>query len=110
MRSLPLIAAGCVAAMLNGGGGNVLNLVTGVDTTLTTLAETLIDVCGAGDIRPVYREDTRKIKSAGGTHLGFSPDKARETLGWAAAVPLREGLRRYVAWRDAQAGKGDATR
>ena len=94
------VAAGCVAAMQNGAGGNVLNLVTGTDTTFTELARTLLEVCGAAGVQPVYREDTRKIKSAGGTHLGFSPDKARDAIGWSAAVPLREGLRRYAAWRD----------
>jgi len=96
------VSSGCVAAMLNGAGGDVLNLVTGVDSTLTTVAETLLDVCGAKGIAPVYREDTRKIKTAGGNHLGFSPEKAKQKIGWSAAVPLREGLRRYVAWRDAK--------
>lgn len=94
------VAAGCVAAMLNGAGGDVLNCVTGVDTNLTQLAGTLIEVCGASGMRPVYREDTRKIKSAGGNHLGFSPEKAAGKIGFRAQVELREGLRRYVAWRD----------
>ncbi len=96
------VACGCIAAMLNGTGGDVLNLVTGVDTTLTNLAVILLEVCGASGLKPIYREDTRKIKSAGGNHLGFSPEKAREKIGWSAQVDLREGLRRYVAWRDAR--------
>jgi len=49
---------------------------------------------------PVYAEDVRKIKTAGGNHLGFSPEKARTKISWSAQVNLREGLRRYVAWRD----------
>ena len=98
------VASGCVAAMLNGTGGQVLNLVTGVDTTHTVLAETMLDVCGAA-LKPVYQEDTRAIRSAGGTHLGFSPAKAKTAIGWSAAVPLPEGLRRFTAWRDAQ-GEG----
>jgi UDP-glucose 4-epimerase len=94
------VASGCVAAMLNGAGGNVLNLVTGRDSTLTEVATTLLDVCGVTGVEPVYREDVRKIKTAGGNHLGFSAEKARAKISWAAQVDLREGLRRYVAWRD----------
>lgn len=97
------VAAGCVAAMLNGAGGNVLNLVTGRDSTLTEVATTLLDVCGVKGVEPVYREDVRKIKTAGGNHLGFSPAKAKEKISWSAQVDLREGLRRYVAWRDGAA-------
>ncbi len=96
------VASGCVAAMLNGTGGNVLNLVTGVDSTLTTVARTLLKVCGVTGVEPVYVADSRQIKTAGGNHLGFSPAKAKEKISWSAAVDLREGLRRYVAWRDAQ--------
>jgi UDP-glucose 4-epimerase len=96
------VASGCVAAMLNGAGGNVLNLVTGKDSTLTEVAHTLLDVCGVTGVAPVYREDVRKIKTAGGNHLGFSPDRAKEKISWSAEVNLREGLRRYVAWRDSQ--------
>ncbi len=94
------VAAGCVAAMLNGTGGDVLNLVTGVDSTLTDVAHTLLEISGATGIKPVYVADSRKIKTAGGNHLGFSPDKAKAKISWSAEVDLREGLRRYVAWRD----------
>ncbi len=97
------VASGCVAAMLNGTGGNVLNLVTGVDSTLTEVARILLDVCGVTGVEPVYATDERQIKTAGGNHLGFSPAKARDKISWAAQVDLREGLRRYVAWRDGAA-------
>lgn len=97
------VASGCVAAMLNGTGGAVLNLVTGVDSTLTEVAHTLLDVCGVTGVEPVYRADERQIKTAGGNHLGFSPEKAKEKISWSAQVNLREGLRRYVAWRDGAA-------
>lgn len=96
------VASGCIAAMLNGGGGDVLNLVTGVDTTHTDLVNTMLEVCGASHLKPVYQEDKRAIRSAGGNHLGFSPEKARSKIAWSSQVPLREGLRRYVAWREAQ--------
>jgi UDP-glucose 4-epimerase len=96
------VAAGCIAAMLRGRGGQVLNLCTGVDTTHTALVETLLQVCGATGLLPDYRADTRTVKSAGGTHLGFSPAKARREIGWEAQLDLRAGLARYIAWRNAQ--------
>jgi UDP-glucose 4-epimerase len=97
------VASGCIAAMLNGAGGEVLNLVTGVDTTHADLVRTMLEVCGATHLTPVHQEDKRAIRSAGGDHLGFGPAKTREKIGWAAQVPLREGLRRYVTWREATA-------
>lgn len=92
------IASGCIAAMLNGEGGEVLNLVTGVDTTLVELANAMIEVCGSTR-KPVFREDTRALRSAGGDHLGFSVEKTRSKIDWVSGIPLREGLGRYVAWR-----------
>ncbi|MBP0496175.1 NAD-dependent epimerase/dehydratase family protein [Pararoseomonas indoligenes] len=98
------VAAGCISAMLNGTGGEVLNLVTGEDTSHTALVDAMLEVCGATHMKPVYKEDTRTIRSAGGNHLGFSPAKTKEKIGWSAAVPLREGLSRFVTWREAQDG------
>jgi UDP-glucose 4-epimerase len=94
------VASGCLAAMQRGQGGQVFNLCTGVDTTHSTLVGMLLKLCGANTLQPDYREDTRAVKSAGGTHLGFSPAKAKREIGWEAAVDLRAGLARYIAWRD----------
>lgn len=95
------VAAGCLAAMRRGTGGQVLNLCTGVDSTLAEVVAALLEICGATHLVPEHRADTRALKSAGGTHLGFSPARARDALGWTARVDLRSGLARYVAWRDA---------
>ena len=96
------VAAGSVAAMLNGSGGDVLNLVTGHDTTHNELVSTMLEVQGATGLKPVYKSDTRTVTSAGGNHLGFSPEKAKTAIGWSAQVSLREGVQRYGAWRDRQ--------
>ncbi|WP_158747846.1 NAD(P)-dependent oxidoreductase [Acidisphaera sp. L21] len=96
------VAAGCIAAMLNGSGGDVLNLVTGHDTTHNELVRTMLDVQGATALKPIYKADTRAVKSAGGNHLGFSPEKAKRAIGWSAQVSLREGVQLYGAWRDTQ--------
>lgn len=94
------VAAGCIAAMRRGAGGQVFNLCTGVDTSLAALVGLLLEVSGSA-LAPEYRADTRAVKSAGGTHLGFSPEKAKREIGWSASVELRAGLARYLAWRDA---------
>ena len=86
------VASGCVAAMLNGDGGQVLNLVTGVDTTHTDLAHAMLEVCGASGLQPEYRADTRVIRSAGGNHLGFSTEKAHEQIGWSARRSVARGF------------------
>jgi UDP-glucose 4-epimerase len=97
------VAAGCIAAMLNGEGGQVFNLCTGVDTTHTDLVRTILEVSGS-KLEPEYREDTRAVKSAGGDHLGFSAEKAAREIGWRAQVALREGVARTIAWREKQGG------
>ena len=96
------VAGGCVAAMLKGAGGEVLNLVTGVDTSHAALAAAMLEVCGTPGLQPTFREDTRAIRSAGGDHLGFSTAKTRDCIAWSAQISLHEGLRRYITWREAQ--------
>ena len=95
------IAAGCVAAMTSDTHGLVMNLATAVEFDA--------DRGGADraegvrlDAEPEYRPDTRAVRSAGGTHLGFSRKRAETATGWAPRVPLEEGIRRYVRWLEQQ--------
>ena len=78
----------------------VVNLATGVDTTLTEVVRLVLEACGAAHLAPEYREDRRAVRSAGGTRLNFSRARAEREIGWVPRVPLAEGIRRYVAWRD----------
>jgi UDP-glucose 4-epimerase len=91
------VAAGCLAAMASDSHGNVLNLVTGVDSTLTEVVQAVLRICESR-LEPEYRPDTRAVRSAGGTHLGFSRARAEETIGWVPQFPLEEGIRRYIGW------------
>ena len=97
------IAAGCLAAMASAQHGEVMNLATGVDSSLTEVVHTVLRVCGSG-LQPEYRADARAVRSAGGTHLGFSRAKAEAVIGWAPKVSLEDGIRRYVAWCETQSG------
>jgi UDP-glucose 4-epimerase len=95
------IAAGCVAAMASDQHGLVINLATAVDSTLTDVVRAVLKVCGSR-LEPEYRPDTRAVRSAGGTHLGFSRKRAEQAIGWVPCVSLDEGIRRYVRWLEQQ--------
>lgn len=95
------IAAGCVAAMASDKHGLVMNLATGVDSSLTEVVHAVLRVCGSM-LKPEYRSDTRVVRSAGGTHLGFSRKRAETAIGWVPRVSLEEGIRRYIRWLEQQ--------
>jgi UDP-glucose 4-epimerase len=96
------IAAGCVAAMTGSTHGEVMNLATGVDSSLTDVVQTVLKVFNS-TLEPDYRPDTRTVRSAGGTHLGFSRVRAEAMLGWEPRVTLEDGIRRYVRWLEQRA-------
>ena len=98
------VAAGCLAAMVSPSSGQVMNLATGVDTTLTEVVHTVLSVSNVPGLAPEYREDRRAVRSAGGTHLGFSRAKAAREIGWVPRVPLEDGMRRYIRWRESVQG------
>lgn len=95
------IAAGCVAAMTSDKHGQVMNLATAVDSTLTAVVHAVLKVCGSS-LQPEYRPDTRVVRSAGGTHLGFGRKRAEGAIGWVPRVVLEEGIRRYIRWLEQQ--------
>lgn len=95
------IADGCVAAMTSDKHGLVMNLATAVDSTLTDVVQAVLKVCGS-TLAPEYRPDTRAVRSAGGTHLGFSRQRAESAIGWVPRVSLEEGIRRYGRWLEQQ--------
>jgi UDP-glucose 4-epimerase len=97
------VASACVLAMHSAAHGHSLNIATGVDTTATQVAETALRLCGRTDLRPQYREDRRAVRSAGGTRLGFSRDKAAREIGWEPRVNIEEGMRRLLVWQQSQA-------
>jgi UDP-glucose 4-epimerase len=97
------VAGACVLAMHSAAHGHALNIATGIDTTATQVAETALRLCGRGDLKPQYREDRRAVRSAAGTRLGFSREKAAREIGWEPKVTVEEGMRRLLAWQRTQA-------
>jgi UDP-glucose 4-epimerase len=96
------VARACVLAMHGASHGHALNVATGVDTTSTRVAEIALQVCGRQDLKPKYREDRRAVRSAAGTRLGFSREKASREIGWEPRVSIEEGMRRLIEWQKAQ--------
>jgi UDP-glucose 4-epimerase len=72
----------------------VCNIASGVETSLNELAMTLLKVMGSS-LEPEYGPE-RKVNAVRRRRADTS--KARRLLGFAAKVPLEEGLRRLVAW------------
>jgi len=93
-------AAALLAAYVSDRDGLTLNASTDVDTTLTELVGHMLDAAGRTDLTPVYREDNRAVKSYSATRLCYTNKRAGETIGWRPKVSVREGVERYMTWRD----------
>jgi dTDP-glucose 4,6-dehydratase len=80
--------------------GEVVNLATGVDVSVSEIADLVLELTG----KPAsLKEHVAERPGQVHRHLG-STDKAERLLGWRAETSLEEGLRRTVAWyRDNQA-------
>lgn len=96
------VARACVLAMHSASHGHALNVATGVDTTSSRVAEIALQLCGRQDLKPQYREDQRAVRSAAGTRLGFSREKAAREIGWEPHVSIEEGMRRLLDWQKTQ--------
>ncbi len=80
----------------------ILNIGTGVETTVNELYRRLAPL--AGVTRPARHGPPRPGEQRRSV-LDASRAKAR--LGWAPVTPLDEGLRRTLAWFRARAGEGE---
>jgi UDP-glucose 4-epimerase len=96
------VARACVAAMESDSSGQMFNISTGVDTTLTEIVCTLLDLSERKDLVPQYREDTRAVRSSSVTRLNIKRDKAERLLRWKPEVAVREGIGRLIKWRELQ--------
>jgi UDP-glucose 4-epimerase len=79
--------------------------ISGVDPITTRqLVQLVLDYCGS-DLTPDTRPDpagTLRLSTGGPFHIPH--DLAGETIGWRPEVDMREGIRRLLAWREAQDG------
>ena len=88
------IARGLMRCALAGRPGDVYNIASGVETSIRELAERINQL--TANPAPIEARPARTWDRSG-RRFG-SVEKAREQLGFAARVPLDEGLRRTIDW------------
>ncbi len=88
------IARANLAAAVSEASDVVLNVGTGVPTSLNDLARALSKVMDS-DLEPEY-QPARKVNAV--EHRAADVSRAKDLIGFEADVPLEEGLRRLVAW------------
>ena len=91
------IVEGLVACALRGEPGDVYNLASGEETTIRELAELVNRLAGG---RSTITVAPARPWDRAGRRVG-STRKSREELGFTAAIRLEEGLRRTIAWTEA---------
>jgi len=86
------LADGVVRALRPVAAGRTYNLASRETTTIRGLAEIVRD-----EVAPV---EIRHTEGRAGDLRGATvrSDRAESELGWRAATPLREGVRRYAQW------------
>jgi UDP-glucose 4-epimerase len=96
------LADGVVAGLADVARNRVYNLVSDEDVTIRDIAELVQEFVGNTEIvfTPARPGDL-------GSKL-VSGKRAESELGWTAATPYREGVRRYIDWRIAQRELADA--
>ena len=77
-----------------------LNISGGEGITVKALTELIIRLSGA-DMEPEYRGNDGAVRLKTAADLRYVNAKAKEVLGWEPQVSMEDGIRRLIAWRDA---------
>jgi len=98
-------AAANVCAMKAGATDRFYNVGTGIRTSIKEVAELVLDIMGS-DVGIRYEpQGVTFVKNRIG-----STERARREIGFEAHMPLEEGLRTLVEWRDAHKVEVEARR
>ena len=83
-----------IAADLDAVAGEVINVATGVDISVSEIADQVLDLLGKPrELREHLPERPGQVDR----HIG-STDKAQRLLDWKARTSFADGLERTVAW------------
>jgi dTDP-glucose 4,6-dehydratase len=83
-----------IAAPLDDVAGEVFNIATGVDISVSEIADAVLDLLGKpDDLKRHVEERPGQVHR----HIG-STEKAERVLGWSARTTFEQGLERTVAW------------
>jgi len=88
------VARANILALQSDATDEFFNIGTGLRTTINALVTLLLEITGS-TLQPEYRPQARMFV----THRVGSTNKAEKMLGFRATIPLRDGLRSVVAWR-----------
>jgi UDP-glucose 4-epimerase len=87
---------------LDQGSGAILNLGTGVGTSVKEIVDTINRVLGTA-IEPIY-EPARPGEIQ---RIYLDATHAKQVMGWAPTVSFPDGLRRTIDWHRQPAGTGE---
>jgi GDP-L-fucose synthase len=99
-----VVAPGEAPESVPGAPPMVLNLATGVGVSIRELGEVIAGEAGYGG--RILWDST---KPDGVAMRVLDPGLARKHLGWAARTPLREAIRRTIAWYRESRDRGART-
>jgi nucleoside-diphosphate-sugar epimerase len=86
--------------------GEVINVATGRDASVSEIADLVLELTG----NPAsLKEHVPERPGQVARHVG-STEKAEQLLGWTARTSLEEGLSRTVAWYRENASWVDSSR
>lgn len=89
------VAAANLLAMQSDATDEYFNIGIGVKTTIRELVDLLLELTGSS-LEPEYRPQEQMFV----THRVGSTERAEQGLGFRARIPLAEGLRSVIAWRE----------
>lgn len=95
------VARANVVAMASDVTAESFNVTTGVATSLNRLIEILLQTTGS-KLKPVYKTSGSSVRSSITDRLDFSRAKIEAMLGWKPEISIEDGIRRLLAWRQAQ--------
>jgi UDP-glucose 4-epimerase len=87
------LAEGVAVSLADVASGRVYNLASDESVTIRQIAENVKEILGQVEI--VFTE--ARAGDFGGKVV--SSERAKQELGWAAATPFTQGVRKYVDWR-----------
>jgi UDP-glucose 4-epimerase len=84
----------CMKAPVVGGVGKIMEIGTGINTSVKRVAEMIIEIIGSKskvELRPLR---TGEIK----IHTKSDPTDAKNFIGWEMETALEQGLRKTIPW------------
>jgi len=84
----------CMKAPTDGGVGKIMEIGTGINTSVKQVAQMIIDIIGSKskiELRPMR---TGEVK----IHTKSDPADAKKFIGWEWKTGLEQGLRKTIPW------------